>query len=246
MELENQIALVTGGGRGIGKTISETLASQGAQVYLGGTNLETAEETAKSIRDKGGKAFAICLDVSKREHIQNAFDLIVGEAGRLDILVNNAGITKDGLLVRMKEEDWDQVLEVNLKGAFLCSQLAVKQMMKQRSGNIVNISSIVGQAGNAGQANYTASKAALIGLTKTMALEAAPRGIRVNAIAPGFIETDMTGALNEKIREGLMGKIPLGKLGSSQNVADGVLFLVSDRADYITGQVLNINGGMLM
>ncbi len=246
MNLENQTALVTGGGRGIGKAISATLASAGAHVYLGGTNLETAEETAQAICDNGGKASPIQLDVSNKEDIQNAFDRIIGEAGRLDILVNNAGITKDGLMIRMKEEDWDRVLEVNLKGAFLCSQLAVKQMMKQKSGNIINISSIVGQAGNAGQANYTASKSALIGLTKTMAQEAAPRGIRVNAIAPGFIETDMTGGLNEKIREGLMGKIPLGKLGSSQDVADGVLFLASCRASYITGQVLNINGGMLM
>ena len=246
MKLEGKIALVTGGGRGIGKAISTALANQGANVLLGGTNLEVAEQSAEEIRSQGGKASAVRIDVSSSDEIKAVFDKIAHDFKALNILVNNAGITKDGLMLRMKEEDWDQVLNVNLKGAFLCSQLAIKQMIKQREGSIVNISSIVGQTGNPGQANYTAAKAGLIGLTKTMAREVASRGVRVNAIAPGFIDTDMTKNLDEKIRQELISKIPLGRLGSSEDIASAVCFLVSGSSSYITGQVININGGMLM
>lgn len=246
MELKGKVALVTGGARGIGQFISEELARQGAHVFLGGTNLDTAEKTAESIRQKGGNASAVRLDVTRAEEVHAVFDSIAKNHKLLDILVNNAGITKDGLLVRMKEEDWDQVLAVNLKGAFLCGQQAVKQMMKQKQGAIVNISSIVGLSGNFGQANYTAAKAGLIGLTKTMARESASRGITVNAVAPGFIDTDMTRDLDEKVRTELLEKIPLGRFGTPEDVAYSVAFLVSDRARYITGQVMGVNGGMLM
>lgn len=246
MELKGKVALVTGGARGIGQFISEELARQGAHVFLGGTNLDTAEKTAASIRQKGGDASAVRLDVTRAEEVHAVFDSIAKNHKLLDILVNNAGITKDGLLVRMKEEDWDQVLAVNLKGAFLCGQQAVKQMMKQKQGAIVNISSIVGLSGNFGQANYTAAKAGLIGLTKTMARESASRGITVNAVAPGFIDTDMTRDLDEKVRTELLEKIPLGRFGTPEDVAYSVAFLVSDRARYITGQVMGVNGGMLM
>lgn len=246
MELKGKVALVTGGARGIGQFISEELARQGAHVFLGGTNLDTAEKTAESIRQKGGDASAVRLDVTRAEEVHAVFDSIAKNHKLLDILVNNAGITKDGLLVRMKEEDWDQVLAVNLKGAFLCGQQAVKQMMKQKQGAIVNISSIVGLSGNFGQANYTAAKAGLIGLTKTMARESASRGITVNAVAPGFIDTDMTRDLDEKVRTELLEKIPLGRFGTPEDVAYSVAFLVSDRARYITGQVMGVNGGMLM
>lgn len=246
MELKGKVALVTGGARGIGQFISEELARQGAHVFLGGTNLDTAEKTAESIRQKGGNASAVRLDVTRAEEVHAVFDSIAKNHKLLDILVNNAGITKDGLLVRMKEEDWDQVLAVNLKGAFLCGQQAIKQMMKQKQGAIVNISSIVGLSGNFGQANYTAAKAGLIGLTKTMARESASRGITVNAVAPGFIDTDMTRDLDEKVRTELLEKIPLGRFGTPEDVAYSVAFLVSDRARYITGQVMGVNGGMLM
>ena len=246
MELKGKIALVTGGARGIGQYISEELAKQGAHVFLGGTNIEVAEKTAESIRNSGGSATAVRLDVTRSEEVQSVFSKIANEHKLLDILVNNAGITKDGLLVRMKEDDWDQVLAVNLKGAFLCGQQAVKHMMKQKQGAIVNISSIVGLSGNFGQANYTAAKAGLIGLTKTMAREGASRGITVNAIAPGFIDTEMTRALDEKIKAQLLQEIPLGRFGTPEDVAYSVAFLVSDRARYITGQVIGVNGGMLM
>ena len=246
MELKGKVALVTGGARGIGQFISEELARQGAHVFLGGTNLDTAEKTAESIRQNGGNATAVRLDVTRSEEVRTVFDLIAKNHKLLDILVNNAGITKDGLLVRMKEEDWDQVLAVNLKGAFLCGQQAVKQMMKQKQGAIVNISSIVGLSGNFGQANYTAAKAGLIGLTKTMAREAAGRGITINAVAPGFIDTEMTRNLDEKIKMELLQEIPLGRFGTPEDVAYSVAFLVSARARYITGQVIGVNGGMLM
>ena len=186
------------------------------------------------------------LNVANPENVKEAFDSIVKEFKPLDILVNNAGITKDGLFVRMKEDDWDRVLAVNLKGSFLCGQQAAKQMMKQRQGTIVNIASIVGVMGNAGQANYSASKAGLIGLTKTMARELAPRNITVNAVAPGFIDTEMTRVLDEKIKDKLIEQIPLSRLGLPEDIANSVAFLVSSRSSYITGQVLNINGGMLM
>ena len=205
-----------------------------------------AKKSAKAILANGGSASAILLNVADPENVKEVFDLIAKEFKPLDILVNNAGITKDGLFVRMKEADWDRVLAVNLKGSFLCGQQAAKQMMKQRQGTIVNIASIVGVMGNAGQANYSASKAGLIGLTKTMARELAPRNITVNAVAPGFIDTGMTRVLDEKIRDKLIEQIPLSRLGLSDDIAHSVAFLVSDRSSYITGQVMNVNGGMLM
>jgi len=246
MELKDKVALVTGGGQGIGRVIGDNLAKSGAHVVLGDINLENAEKSAKAILANGGSASATLLNVADPENVKEVFDSIVKEFKPLDILVNNAGITKDGLFVRMKEDDWDQVLAVNLKGSFLCGQQAAKQMMKQRQGAIVNIASIVGVMGNAGQANYSASKAGLIGLTKTMARELAPRNITVNAVAPGFIDTEMTRVLDEKIKDKLIEQIPLSRLGLPEDIANSVAFLVSSRSSYITGQVLNINGGMLM
>ena len=246
MELNQKVALVTGGGQGIGRVIADNLAKMGAHTVLGDINLENAEKSAKNIRDNGGKASAVLLNVVDPVNVRQVFDFVSKEFKPLDILVNNAGITKDGLLVRMKEDDWDTVLAVNLKGSFLCGQQAAKQMMKQRSGSIVNIASIVGVMGNAGQANYSASKAGLIGLTKTMARELAPRNITVNAIAPGFIDTDMTRVLDDKIRDKLIEQIPLARLGLPIDIAHSVAFLVSGQSNYITGQVINVNGGMLM
>ena len=246
MELDKKVALITGGGQGIGRVIADNLAKMGAHTVLGDINLENAEKSAKNIRDSGGKASAVLLNVVDPVNVKQVFDFISKEFKPLDILVNNAGITKDGLFVRMKEDDWDRVLAVNLKGSFLCGQQAAKQMMKQRSGSIVNIASIVGVMGNPGQANYSASKAGLIGLTKTMARELAPRNITVNAIAPGFIDTDMTRVLDDKIRDKLIEQIPLARLGLPADIAHSVAFLVSGQSNYITGQVINVNGGMLM
>ena len=246
MELKDKVALVTGGGQGIGRVVGDNLATSGAHVVFGDINLENAEKSAKAILANGGSASATLLNVADPENVKEVFDSIVKEFKPLDILVNNAGITKDGLFVRMKEDDWDQVLAVNLKGSFLCGQQAAKQMMKQRQGAIVNIASIVGVMGNAGQANYSASKAGLIGLTKTMARELAPRNITVNAVAPGFIDTEMTRVLDEKIKDKLIEQIPLSRLGLPDDIAHSVAFLVSDRSSYITGQVMNVNGGMLM
>ena len=246
MELKDKIALVTGGGQGIGQVIGDNLAKSGAHVIFGDINLENAKESAESVLANGGNASATLINVADAENVKVAFDSIAKEFKPLDILINNAGITKDGLFVRMKEDDWDRVLAVNLKGSFLCGQQAAKHMMKQRQGAIVNIASIVGVMGNAGQANYSASKAGLIGLTKTMARELAPRNITVNAIAPGFIDTEMTRVLDEKIRDKLIEQIPLSRLGLPDDIAHSVAFLVSDRSNYITGQVINVNGGMLM
>jgi 3-oxoacyl-[acyl-carrier protein] reductase len=246
MELENKVALVTGGAQGIGRTISEELVRNGAHVVLADVNLEGAQATADAINNNGGSASAVKLDVSNPDEVKQVFDSIKNDKKPVDILVNNAGITRDGLMIRMKEADWDSVLNINLKGSFLCSQQAAKQMMKQKSGAIVNIASIVGVMGNFGQANYSASKAGVIGLTKTLAREVASRGIRVNAVAPGFIDTDMTRVLEESVRQSLIEQIPLARLGLPEDVARCVSFLVSDRSSYITGQVINVNGGMLM
>ena len=246
MELQNKVALVTGGAQGIGKTISEVLGRNGAHVVLGDVNLEGAQATAEAINNSGGSASAVKIDVSNPAEVKQVFDSIMKDKKPVDILINNAGITRDGLMIRMKEVDWDIVLNINLKGSFLCSQQAAKQMMKQKSGAIVNIASIVGVMGNFGQANYSASKAGVIGLTKTLAREVASRGIRVNAVAPGFIDTEMTRVLDESVRQSLIEQIPMAKLGLPEDVARCVAFLVSDRSSYITGQVINVNGGMLM
>ena len=246
MELQNKVALITGGAQGIGKTISEELVQNGAHVVLGDVNLEGAQATAEAINNNGGSASAVKIDVSNPAEVKQVFDSILKDKKPIDIMINNAGITRDGLMVRMKEADWDRVLNINLKGTFLCSQQAAKQMMKQKSGAIVNIASIVGVMGNFGQANYSASKAGVIGLTKTLAREVASRGIRVNAVAPGFIDTEMTRVLDESVRQNLIEKIPMAKLGLPEDVARCVAFLVSDRSSYITGQVINVNGGMLM
>ena len=246
MELQNKVALVTGGAQGIGKTISEVLVRNGAHVVLGDVNLEGAQATAEAINNSGGSASAVKIDVSNPAEVKQVFDSIMKDKKPVDILINNAGITRDGLMIRMKEVDWDIVLNINLKGSFLCSQQAAKQMMKQKSGAIVNIASIVGVMGNFGQANYSASKAGVIGLTKTLAREVASRGIRVNAVAPGFIDTEMTRVLDESVRQSLIEQIPMAKLGLPEDVARCVAFLVSDKSSYITGQVINVNGGMLM
>jgi len=246
MKLKDNVALVTGGAQGIGKTIALALAREGANVVISDVSLEKAEETAKECADLGVKTLAVKFDVSKPGEVSAAFTGIVGEMGRLDILVNNAGITRDGLLMRMKDDDWDLVMNINLKGTFLCTKEAVKVMAKNRFGRIVSIASVVGFMGNAGQANYSASKAGIVGLTKTTAREYASRNITVNAVAPGFIRTAMTDVLPEKVKEDMMKGIPLGRLGSVDDVAAAVLFLVSPDAAYITGQTIHVNGGMYM
>lgn len=247
MQLEGKVAFVTGGSRGIGKAIALTLAEAGADVainYAG--NVAAAEEVAAEIRKMGRRALILQGDVSKTEMAAEMMDAVVAEFGHCDILVNNAGITRDGLLMRMKEEDWDAVLNTNLKGVYNCTKAAIKYMMKQKSGKIVNISSVVGVMGNAGQANYAAAKAGCIGFTKSVAKEVASRGITVNAVAPGFIATDMTNILPEKVVEEMAAGIPLKRAGQPIDVAKAVLFLVSDDAAYITGQTLHVDGGMVM
>lgn len=247
MQLEGKVAFVTGGSRGIGKAIALTLAEAGAEVainYAG--NVAAAEEVAAEIRKIGRRALILQGDVSKTEIASEMMEAVVSEFGHCDILVNNAGITRDGLLMRMKEEDWDAVLNTNLKGVYNCTKAAIKYMMKQKSGKIVNISSVVGVMGNAGQANYAAAKAGCIGFTKSVAKEVASRGITVNAVAPGFIATDMTNILPEKVVEEMAAGIPLKRAGQPVDVAKAVLFLVSDDAAYITGQTLHVDGGMVM
>ncbi len=247
MKLEGLCALVTGASRGIGREIALELARQGANVavnYAG--NEAKARETVEEIEKMGRKAFAVKADVSSADEVSEMVKKTIAEFGRLDILVNNAGITKDNLLMRMKEEEWDAVIDTNLKGVFLCTKAVTRQMMKQRKGRIINIASIVGVSGNAGQANYVAAKAGVIGLTKTTARELASRGITVNAVAPGFISTDMTDQLSEEIKAGMLKQIPLGRFGEPGDVAKMVAFLASDDADYITGQTIHIDGGMVM
>lgn len=246
MKLKGKLAVVTGGNRGIGKEIALTLARQGASVALCGTNEETLRTTAGEIESLGVKALAVKADVSKADQVGIFADKVLETFGKVDILVNNAGITKDNLLLRMGEAEWDDVIAVNLKSAFLTTKLFVKPMMKARQGRIVNLTSIVGVRGNAGQANYAASKAGLIGFTKTVAREFASRNITCNAVAPGFIQTDMTHGLGDKAKEGLMKEIPLGFLGEAKDVAAAVLFLASEEARYITGQVLCVDGGMVI
>jgi 3-oxoacyl-[acyl-carrier protein] reductase len=247
MTSTTRVALITGAARGIGQTIALALAQPDLMLYINDvTPPEDAADTIRDVEARGAEAVYLQFNVADLAQVEQAVEGIIKESGRLDILVNNAGITRDGLLVRMKEEDWDQVLAVNLKGAFNCLKAAAKPMIKQRGGRIINISSIVGIMGNAGQANYVASKAGLVGLTKSAARELASRNITVNAVAPGFIETAMTQNLPEKVREAMLAQIPLNRFGTPVEVAHAVAFLASDQAAYITGQVMHVNGGMLM
>lgn len=247
MKLEGKKVLVTGASRGIGKAIALAMAAEGADVAVNYAGSEAAAKAvAAEIEAMGRKAIVIQADISSNAAATDMIDQVVKEFGRIDVLVNNAGITRDGLLMRMKEEDWDAVITTNLKGVFNCTKAAVKYMMKQKAGHIVNISSVVGVMGNAGQANYAAAKAGVIGFTKAVAKEVAARGITVNAIAPGFIQTDMTAVLNEKQVEGMLASIPLRKLGDPSDIAKAALFLASEDANYITGQTLHVDGGMVM
>jgi len=246
MILKGKVALVTGAGQGIGKAISLMFAKEGAAVAVADIKEENAREAVKEIESLGGRAIALKVDVSSSSDAEKMVEDAVTGLGGLHILVNNAGITRDKLLLRMSEEDWDVVLRVNLKGAFNATKAAVRVMSKNRYGRIVNIASIVGLTGNPGQANYSASKAGLIAFTKTVAREFAGRGITCNAVAPGFIDTPMTQVLPDNAKEALIARIPLERLGTPEDVAEGVIFLASDRATYITGHVLNINGGMFM
>ncbi len=243
INLSGKVALVTGASRGIGAAVAKTLAAQGATVIAAARG-SNAEDTASTITLSGGKADAVSLDVTDPANVEFVVSAAMARHGRIDILVNNAGIAKDQLLVRMKREDWDAVIATNLTGAFTCSQAVLRPMMKQRGGRIINISSVVGQMGNAGQVNYAASKAGLIGMAKALAREVASRGITVNVVAPGLIDTDMTKALSAGSSDTWTSQIPLGRLGAPQDVAWTVCFLASDEAAYITGQVVAVNGGM--
>ena len=247
MLLDGKVAVVTGASRGIGRAIALRLASEGAKVainYAG--NKMAAEEVKAAVEKVGGEAILVQTDVSDGLSVNKMISTVVETFGSIDILVNNAGITRDSLLLRMKEEDFDAVLNTNLKGIFLCTKTVVKLMAKKRSGRIINMASVVGLTGNTGQANYAAAKAGVIGFTKSAAKEFSSRGITVNAVAPGFIDTDMTVSLSDKAKEMILASIPLGRMGSPDDVAEAVLFLASDRAAYITGQVLNVDGGMVM
>jgi len=247
MMLEKMVALVTGGSRGIGRAICQRLASMGATVGINYvSNPTAAEETLAQIEAAGGKGFTVRFDVADSGAVQDSIKEIISTHGQIDILVNNAGITRDGLMARMKDEDWDSVLDTNLKGAFLCSKAVMRTMMKKRWGRIINVSSVVGFVGNSGQVNYGAAKAGLVGLTKSMARELAGRNITVNCIAPGYIVTDMTDGLTEDVQEALKAQIPMGILGTPEDVAGSVAFLTSPDSNYITGQTLHVNGGMYM
>jgi 3-oxoacyl-[acyl-carrier protein] reductase len=246
MNLKDKVSIITGASQGIGESIAKELFSHGAKVILIDIQKDKLEDVAQRIKDSGGEAFVYAVDVARLDDVTAAVGDIIDKHRSIDHLVNNAGITRDGLLMRMKEEDWDAVLNVNLKGAFNFSKAVIRPMMSQRSGRIVNISSVVGLMGNVGQANYSASKAGVIGLTKSLAREVASRGITVNAVAPGYIATPMTEALSEDIKNAFVQIIPMKKFGTPEDVAHVVKFLVSDEAEYITGQVINVNGGMLM
>jgi 3-oxoacyl-[acyl-carrier protein] reductase len=245
-QLANQVAVVTGAGRGIGRAIALKFAAEGADVVCVSRTAENSEKVAVEIRALGRKAWGIAVDVADPAAVAAAAEKILTDAGRVDILVNNAGVTKDGLLMRMSDADWDAVLDTNLKGAFSFTKAFARSMIKQRSGKIINIASVIGLIGNAGQCNYAASKAGLIGFTKSIARELASRGINVNAIAPGFIATDMTAVLNEEMKTGLLKQIPLNSFGTADDISNAALFLASPAARYITGQTLTVDGGMVM
>jgi 3-oxoacyl-[acyl-carrier protein] reductase len=245
-QLENQIAVVTGAGRGIGRAIALKFAHEGADVVCISRTEANAEKVAADIRALGRKAWAYAVDVADAAAVNEAAGKILAETGRVDILVNNAGVTRDGLLMRMSDEDWDTVLNTNLRGAFLVTKAFVRTFAKQRSGRIINIASVIGLIGNAGQANYAASKAGLIGLTQSVARELGARGVTANAIAPGFIETDMTAVLNDDLKKELLKRIPAGIFGQTDDIAHAALFLAGPGARYVTGQVLTVDGGMVM
>lgn len=245
-QLANQIAVVTGAGRGIGRAIALKFAAEGADVVCVSRTAENSEKVANEVRALGRKAWAVAVDVSDGNAVTAAAKQVLTDAGRVDILVNNAGVTRDGLLMRMSDADWDTVLDTNLKGAFLFTKAFTRAFLKQSAGRIINVASVIGLIGNAGQVNYAASKAGLIGFTKSVARELASRGITCNAIAPGFIETDMTAELNEEMRAELLKKIPLGTLGQTEDIAGAALYLASPAARYVTGQVLTVDGGMVM
>jgi 3-oxoacyl-[acyl-carrier protein] reductase len=245
-QLENQIAVVTGAGRGIGRAIALKFASEGADVVCVSRTAENSEKAAAEVRALGRKAWALAVDVSDTAAVSAAAEKILKDCGKVDILINNAGVTRDGLLMRMSDADWDAVLNTNLKGAFLFTKAFTRAFVKQRSGRIINVASIIGLIGNAGQANYAASKAGLIGFTQSIAKELGSRNITVNALAPGFIETDMTAALSAELKAELLKKIPLNSLGQPEDIANAALFLASPAARYITGQVLTVDGGMVM
>lgn len=244
--MRGHTAIITGGARGIGRAIADNLAQKGVNIIIVDVNLDIAKEASSEIEKLGVKSTALMADVSNAADVTKIFEETIKEYGKIEILINNAGITRDSLLLKMKEEDWDRVIDVNLKGAFLCSKEAVKSMSKNRYGRIINISSVVAFMGNPGQANYSASKAGLIGLTKTIAKEYASRGITVNAVAPGFISTAMTDALSENVKQEMLKAIPMNRFGTVQDVAYAVAFLASPEAGYITGQVIHVNGGMYM
>jgi 3-oxoacyl-[acyl-carrier protein] reductase len=242
----NRIALVTGASRGIGRACALDLAKAGAKVAVAARQIDKLEEVANEIRAAGGEAFVVAMDLSSHDSIKEAFALVARDFGTVNILVNNAGVTRDGLALRMKPADWDSVIQTNLSGTFFCIQQVLSPMIRERWGRIVNVSSVVGESGNAGQANYVASKAGVIGLTKALAQEMASRSVTVNAVAPGFIETDMTASLKDEVKAAVLGSIPLKRFGKAEDVAAAVRFLASEEAGYITGHVLDVNGGMYM
>jgi 3-oxoacyl-[acyl-carrier protein] reductase len=244
--LADKIAVVTGAGRGIGRAVALSYAKMGADVVCVSRTEENSAKVAAEVEELGRRAWAVAVDVSDTAAVDAAAKGILESTGRVDILVNNAGVTRDNLLMRMSEEEWDTVIDTNLKGAFNFTKALTRPFIKQRSGRIINIASVIGLIGNAGQSNYAASKAALIGFTKSVAKELATRGITVNAIAPGFIETDMTAALGDKVREGILGNVPLGRFGSPDDIAHAAVFLAMEPSGYITGQVLTVDGGMVM